>query len=82
MRPPAFLKPIGKNGGRRCAASFRRSFPIPNAYVNADAKMMSEDAEEALVEIESGDTAGGYYTSTVVVFDEDRAKSRGGRQAD
>jgi type IV secretory pathway VirB4 component len=40
----------------------------------ADAKMMSEDAEEALVEIESGDTAGGYYTSTVVVFDEDRQK--------
>jgi hypothetical protein len=37
--------------------------------VNADAKMMSEDAEEALVEIESGDTAGGYYTSTIVVFD-------------
>src|SRR5258705_607078 len=36
--------------------------------------MMSEDAEEALVEIESGDTAGGYYTSTVVVFDEDRQK--------
>jgi type IV secretion system protein TrbE len=27
-----------------------------------------------LVEIESGDTAGGYYTSTVVVFDEDRQK--------
>jgi len=26
------------------------------------------------VEIESGDTAGGYYTSTVVVFDEDRQK--------
>ena len=36
--------------------------------------MMSEDAEEALVEIESGDTAGGYYTSTIVVFDEDRQK--------
>jgi CagE, TrbE, VirB family, component of type IV transporter system len=55
---------------------FSQIFPNPNAYVNADAKMMSEDAEEALVEIESGDTAGGYYTSTVVVFDEDRKKSR------
>ena len=53
---------------------FSQIFPNPNAYVNADAKMMSEDAEEALVEIESGDTAGGYYTSTVVVFDEDRQK--------
>src|SRR5258708_28829004 len=53
---------------------FSQIFPNPNAYVNADAKMMSEDSEEALVEIESGDTAGGYYTSTVVVFDEDRQK--------
>jgi type IV secretion system protein VirB4 len=68
------LKTYRKKWRQKMRGIFSQIFPNPNAYVNADAKMMSEDAEEALVEIESGDTAGGYYTSTVVVFDEDRAK--------
>ena len=49
-------------------------FPNPAAPVNHDAKQMSEDAEEALTEIQSGDTSGGYYSSTVVLFHEDRAQ--------
>src|SRR6478672_8075666 len=68
------LKTYRKKWRQKMRGIFSQIFPNPNAYVNADAKMMSEDAEEALVEIESGDTAGGYYTSTVVVFDEDRQK--------
>jgi type IV secretion system protein TrbE len=67
------LKTYRKKWRQKMRGIFSQIFPNPNAYVNADAKMMSEDAEEALVEIESGDTAGGYYTSTVIVFDEDRA---------
>ena len=70
----SLLKTYRKKWRQKMRGIFSQIFPNPNAYVNADAKMMSEDAEEALVEIESGDTAGGYYTSTVVVFDEDRAK--------
>ena len=76
------LKTYRKKWRQKMRGIFSQIFPNPNAYMNADAKAMSEDAEEALVEIESGDTAGGYYTSTVVVFDEDRAESRGGGQAD
>ena len=68
------LKTYRKKWRQKMRGIFSQIFPNPNAYVNADAKMMSEDAEDALVEIESGDTAGGYYTSTVVVFDEDRQK--------
>jgi type IV secretion system protein TrbE len=68
------LKTYRKKWRQKMRGIFSQIFPNPNAYMNADAKAMSEDAEEALVEIESGDTAGGYYTSTVVVFDEDRAK--------
>ena len=70
----SLLKTYRKKWRQKMRGIFSQIFPNPNAYVNADAKMMSEDAEEALVEIESGDTAGGYYTSTVVVFDEDRQK--------
>jgi type IV secretion system protein TrbE len=68
------LKTYRKKWRQKMRGIFSQIFPNPNAYVNADARMMSEDAEEALVEIESGDTAGGYYTSTVVLFDEDRSK--------
>src|SRR5258707_61655 len=68
------LKTYRKKWRQKMRGIFSQIFPNPNAYVNADAKMMSEDAKEALVEIESGDTAGGYYTSTIVVFDEDRQK--------
>ena len=60
------LKTYRKKWRQKMRGIFSQIFPNPNAYVNADAKAMSEDAEEALVEIESGDTAGGYYTSTVV----------------
>src|SRR5258708_9730721 len=69
------LKTYRKKWRQKMRGIFSQIFPNSNAYVNADAKMMSEDAEEALVEIESGDPAGGYYTSTVVVFDEDRQKA-------
>lgn len=49
-------------------------FYNPAAPVNHDAKQMGEDAEEALTEIQSGDTTGGYYSSTVVLFHEDRTQ--------
>jgi type IV secretion system protein TrbE len=70
----SLLKTYRKKWRQKMRGIFSQIFPNPNAYINADAKMMSEDAEEALVEIESGDTAGGYYTSVVVVCDDDRVK--------
>jgi len=45
----------------------------PNAPINQDALAMVEDAESALAEVNSGLVAAGYYTSVIVIRDENLA---------
>lgn len=45
-----------------------------NNAPNPDAVAMTQDAETAMAEIQSGLTGAGYYTSVVVLMDEDRDK--------
>lgn len=42
-----------------------------NGPVNADAVMMTEDAEAAMAEISSNQVSAGYYTSVIVMMDDD-----------
>lgn len=42
--------------------------------VNKDAEEMTDDASEALKKVQSGEVAAGYYSSVVVLMDEDRHK--------
>lgn len=49
-------------------------FNRANGRVNRDAADMDEDAEQALAEVQGGHVAAGYYTSVVVLMDEDRRK--------
>jgi len=44
----------------------------PHASVNQDALIMVEDAESALADVHSGLVAAGYYTSVIIVRDENR----------
>lgn len=43
-----------------------------NGPLNADAVAMTQDAEEAHAEVESGEVGAGYYTSVLVLMSEDR----------
>lgn len=43
----------------------------PNAKVNRDALRMREDAEEARLEVQSGQVGAGYLSSTIILMDED-----------
>ena len=45
-----------------------------NGRVNKDAADMHNDAEQAFAEVQGGHVAAGYYTSVVVLMDEDRRK--------
>lgn len=45
-----------------------------NGPLDADALAMTADAETAIAEVQSGLTGAGYYTSVVVLMDEDREK--------
>jgi type IV secretion system protein VirB4 len=45
-----------------------------NGQINQDALNMTADAEAGIAEIQSGLVAAGYYTSVVVLMDEDRIK--------
>lgn len=49
-------------------------FNRADGRVNRDATDMDEDAEQALAEVQGGHVAAGYYTSVVVLMDEDRRK--------
>ncbi len=46
-------------------------FNNPNARPNRDALTMSEDAEEAIAEVQAGFVGSGYYTACIVLLDED-----------
>jgi type IV secretion system protein VirB4 len=46
-------------------------FNNPNARPNRDALNMSEDAEEAIAEVQSGFVGSGFYTACIVLLDED-----------
>ena len=46
-------------------------FPNPNARPNRDALSMSEDADNAKLEVQGGYVGAGYYTANIVLLDED-----------
>jgi len=50
---------------------FDQFFNNPNARANRDAQLMTEDAEQALVEVQSGYVGAGYLTSSIVLLHED-----------
>lgn len=49
----------------------------PNARMNRDAQMMRDDAEEALIEVQSGSVGVGYVTSCVVLLANDEEELQG-----
>lgn len=49
---------------------FDQFFNNPSARANRDAQLMAEDAEEALVEVQSGYVGAGYLTSCIVLLHE------------
>ncbi len=51
---------------------FDQFFNNPNARANRDAQLMTEDAEQALVEVQSGFVGAGYLTSCIVLLHEER----------
>lgn len=53
---------------------FDQVFNTNNGSIDQDALSMMEDAEAGIAEINSGLVGMGYYTSVVVLFDEDRAR--------
>jgi type IV secretion/conjugal transfer VirB4 family ATPase len=50
-------------------------FRLPSTKVNQDAVNMVADADAAITEVSSGDVVMGYYTSVVILMDDDRAKA-------
>ena len=56
-------------------------FHLPTTKVNQDAVNMVADADAAITEVSSGEVGMGYYTSVVVLMDEDRLRvEAAGRQ--
>ncbi len=51
---------------------FDQVFNLGSGQINLDAALMVADADQMLADINSGDVAAGYYTSLVVLFDENR----------
>jgi type IV secretion system protein TrbE len=49
-------------------------FNTNSGTIDQDAMLMVQDAESAIAEINSGAVAQGYYTSLIVIMDEDREK--------
>lgn len=70
----AHLDKYRKKWRQKIRGFFDQVFNTNTGAVNQDAASMVADAEASIAEINSGLVAGGYYTSVVVLMDEDREK--------
>jgi len=68
------MEKFRKKWRQKVRGFFDQIFQTNSGAVNYDALSMMQDAEAAIAEINSGLVAQGYYTSVVVVSDEDRAR--------
>ncbi|MDX6018640.1 VirB4 family type IV secretion/conjugal transfer ATPase [Shewanella indica] len=75
------LDKFRKKWKQKIRGFFDQVFNTNSGAVDQDALSMVADAEAAIADINSGLVAGGYYTSAVVLMDEDREKlERSARQ--
>ncbi|VTU46204.1 Type IV secretion system protein virB4 (plasmid) [Variovorax sp. SRS16] len=68
------LEKFRKKWKQKVRGFFDQVFNTNTGSVDQDAMSMVNDAEEAIAEVNSGMVAAGYFTSVVVLMDEDRAK--------
>ncbi|MET0254925.1 MAG: VirB4 family type IV secretion/conjugal transfer ATPase [Luteibacter sp.] len=68
------MEKFRKKWRQKVRGFFDQVFHTSTGSVNYDALSMMQDAEAAIAEINSGLVAQGYYTSVVVVSDEDRSR--------
>lgn len=68
------MEKFRKKWRQRVRGFFDQIFQTSSGAVNYDALSMMQDAEAAIAEINSGLVAQGFYTSVVVVSDEDRTR--------
>ena len=68
------LNKYRKKWKQKIRGFFDQVFNIGSGRINKDASLMVGDADDAIAEIESGLVCAGYYTSVVVLMDENRAK--------
>ncbi|MEP6606484.1 MAG: conjugal transfer protein TrbE, partial [Nitrosospira sp.] len=69
----AHLSKFRKKWKQKIRGFFDQVFHMQTGAVDQDAVSMVADAEAAMAEVSSGLVAQGYYTSVVVLMDEDRA---------
>ena len=70
----AHLDKFRKKWRQKIRGFFDQVFHTNSGPIDQDAVAMVADAEAAIAEINSGMTSAGYYSSTLVLMDEDRAK--------
>ncbi len=68
------LEKFRKKWRQKIRGFFDQVFNTHTGPINQDAALMAQDAEEAMAEVSSGLIAAGYYTSVVVLMDEDRER--------
>ncbi|NIJ70374.1 VirB4 family type IV secretion/conjugal transfer ATPase [Xanthomonas sp. 60] len=68
------LEAYRKKWRQKVRGFFDQVFNTNGGTIDQDALMMVADAEAAIAEVNSGMVAQGYYTSVVVLMDEDREK--------
>jgi type IV secretion system protein VirB4 len=68
------LEKFRKKWRQKIRGFFDQVFNTSLGPVDQDAVSMVADAEQAIADVNSGQVAEGYYTSVVVLFDEDREK--------
>ena len=71
----AHLDKFRKKWRQKIRGFFDQVFNTNTGAVNLDAKAMVQEAETAIAEVSSGLVAAGYYTSVLVLMDEDRMKA-------
>ena len=70
----AHLEKFRKKWRQKIRGFFDQVFNTNTGHIDQDAVAMVADAEAAIAEINSGMVGAGYYTSVVILMDEDRAK--------
>jgi len=68
----AHLEKFQKKWKQKVRSFFDQVFNTNKGNINLDAQAMVDDADEAIAEINNGLVAAGYYTSVIVLMDENR----------
>jgi type IV secretion/conjugal transfer VirB4 family ATPase len=68
------LEKFRKKWRQKIRGFFDQVFNTNSGHIDQDAAAMVADAEAAIADVSSGMTTAGYYTSVVILMDEDRQK--------